>query len=166
MARHHALLVIAMTFNIKTTIRYSMKSAPCQRIIQRIIIGSLQVRCQEKKVIQAKHYYRVEQNLWTTTFISPLFFSIILTEVNFFLQILNFWQTIFINSSHKHLLTLVTSGEGVDSALPPNDFLLFSQKFYPATYDETLFKFLFYTYEDSHNSFWSKIFSREHVEYV
>ena len=33
-------------------------------------------------------------------------------------------------------------------------------------YDETLCKFLLYTYEDSHNSFWSKILSREHVEYV
>ena len=45
-------------------------------------------------------------------------------------------------------------------------FLCFSQKFFPATYDETLCKFLLYTYEDSHNSFWSKILSREHVEYV
>lgn len=45
-------------------------------------------------------------------------------------------------------------------------FLRLSQKFFPATYDETLCKFLLYTYEDSHNSFWSKILSREHVEYV
>ena len=45
-------------------------------------------------------------------------------------------------------------------------FLRFSQKFFPTTYDETLCKFLLYTYEDSHNSFWSKILSREHVEYV
>merc|ERR1719233_443698 len=45
-------------------------------------------------------------------------------------------------------------------------FLRFSQKFFPATYDETLCKFLLYTYEDSHNSFWSKILCREHVEYV
>ena len=49
---------------------------------------------------------------------------------------------------------------------PPNGFLFFSRKFFPATYDETLCKFLLYTYEDSHNSFWSKILSREHVEYV
>ena len=82
-------------------------------------------------------------------------------------QILNFWQTIFISSSHKHLLTLVTSGEGVDSAPPPKMICcFFSQKFYPATYDETLFKFLLYTYEDSHNLFWLKVLSREHVEYV
>ena len=45
-------------------------------------------------------------------------------------------------------------------------FLRFSQKIFPATYDKTLCKFLLYTYEDSHNSFWSKILSREHVEYV
>ena len=45
-------------------------------------------------------------------------------------------------------------------------FLCFSQKFFPVTYDKTLCKFLLYTYEDSHNSFWSKILSREHVEYV
>ena len=49
---------------------------------------------------------------------------------------------------------------------PPNGFLFFSRKFFPATYDETLCKFLLCTYEDSHNSFWSKILSREHVEYV
>ena len=40
------------------------------------------------------------------------------------------------------------------------------QEFFHATYDETLCKFIIYTYEDSHNSFWSKILSREHVEYV
>ena len=45
-------------------------------------------------------------------------------------------------------------------------FLCFSQKFFPATYDKTLCKFLLYTYEDSHNLFWSKIISREHVEYI
>ena len=45
-------------------------------------------------------------------------------------------------------------------------FLRFSQKFFPATYDKTLCKFLLYTYEDSHNLFWSKIISREHVEYI
>ena len=45
-------------------------------------------------------------------------------------------------------------------------FLRLSQKFFPATYDETLCKFLLYTYEDSHNLFWSKILSREHVEYI
>ena len=41
-----------------------------------------------------------------------------------------------------------------------------SHKFFPATYDETLFKFLLYTYEDSHDLFWSKILSREHVECI
>ena len=45
-------------------------------------------------------------------------------------------------------------------------FLRLSQKFSPATYDETLCKFLLYTYEDSHDLFWSKILSREHVEYI
>ena len=45
-------------------------------------------------------------------------------------------------------------------------FLRLSQKIFPATYDKTLCKFLLCTYEDSHNSFWSKILSREHVEYV
>ena len=49
---------------------------------------------------------------------------------------------------------------------PPNGFLFFSRKFFPATYDETLCKFLLYTYKDSHNLFWSKIISREHVEYI
>ena len=44
-------------------------------------------------------------------------------------------------------------------------FLCLSQKFFPATYDETSCKFLLYTYKDSHNLFWSKILSREHVEY-
>ena len=42
----------------------------------------------------------------------------------------------------------------------------FFSNIFPATYDETLCKFLLYTYKDSHNSFWSKILSREHVEYV
>ena len=44
-------------------------------------------------------------------------------------------------------------------------FPCLSQNF-PATYDETLCKFLLYTYKDSHNSFWSKKLSREHVEYL
>ena len=60
-------------------------------------------------------------------------------------------------------LTLVTSG-GAHCA-PPNGFLFFSRKFFPATYDETLCKFLLYTYKDSHNLFWSKKLSREHKEY-
>jgi len=55
---------------------------------------------------------------------------------------------------------------GVDRSVHQLLFLRLSQKFFPATYDETLCKFLLYTYEDSHNSFWSKILSREHVEYV
>ena len=63
------------------------------------------------------------------------------------------------------VLTLVTSGGG--TLCPPKWFFVFlSRKFFPATYDETLCKFLLCTYEDSHNSFWSKILSREHVEYV
>ena len=45
-------------------------------------------------------------------------------------------------------------------------FLRLSQKFFPATYHETLCKFLLYTYEDSHNLIWSKKLSRGHVEYV
>ena len=39
---------------------------------------------------------------------------------------------------------------------PPILISLFSQKFFPATYDKTLCKFLL----------WSKIISREHVEYI
>ena len=42
-------------------------------------------------------------------------------------------------------------------------FLPLSQKFFPATYDETLCKFLFCTYEDSCNLIWSKKLSRGHV---
>ena len=49
---------------------------------------------------------------------------------------------------------------------PPTFISSFISKFFPATYDETLCKFLLYTYEDSHNLFWSKIISREHVEYI
>ena len=45
-------------------------------------------------------------------------------------------------------------------------YIFISLKIFPAKYDETLCKFLLCTYEDSHNSFWSKILSREHVEYV
>ena len=55
---------------------------------------------------------------------------------------------------------------GVDRFVHQFLFLRFSQKFFPATYDKTLCKFLLYTYEDSHNLFWSKIISREHVEYI
>ena len=55
---------------------------------------------------------------------------------------------------------------GVDRYVHQLLFLRLSQKFFPATYDETLCKFLLYTYEDSHNLFWSKIISREHVEYI
>ena len=65
---------------------------------------------------------------------------------------------------HQVLLTLVTWGG--DIVHPQMFFLFFSWKFFPATYDETLCKFLLCTYEDSHNSFWSKILSRERVEYV
>ena len=39
-----------------------------------------------------------------------------------------------------------------------------SQKISLATYDQTLCKFLFYTYEDSRNLIWSKKLSRGHVE--
>ena len=67
------------------------------------------------------------------------------------------WRKAFLNPSYI--------GGGAHCA-PPNGFLFFSRKFFPATYDETLCKFLLCTYEDSHNSFWSKILSREHVEYV
>ena len=55
---------------------------------------------------------------------------------------------------------------GVDRFVHQILFLRFFQKFFPATYDKTLCKFLLYTYEDSHNLFWSKIISREHVEYI
>ena len=43
-------------------------------------------------------------------------------------------------------------------------FLRLSQKISPATYDETLCKFLLFTYEDSCNLIWSKKISRGHVE--
>ena len=42
----------------------------------------------------------------------------------------------------------------------------FISKNFPATYDETLCKFLLYTYEDSRNLFWSKKLSRGHVEHI
>ena len=64
------------------------------------------------------------------------------------------------------LKTLTLNIPGVDKLVHPFLFLRFSQKFFPATYDKTLCKFLLYTYENSHNSFWSKILSREHVEYA
>ena len=63
-------------------------------------------------------------------------------------------------------LTLNIPGGGANLPPPPFLFLRLSQKFFSATYDKTLCKFLLYTYEDSHNLFWSKILSREHVEYV
>ena len=65
---------------------------------------------------------------------------------------------------YRHLLTLNISA--VDRFDHQFLFLRFSQKFFPATYVETLCKFLLYTYEDSNDLFWSKILSREHVEYV
>ena len=55
---------------------------------------------------------------------------------------------------------------GVDRFVHQLLFLHLSQKIFPATYDETFCKFLLYTYEDSHNLFWSKMISREHVEYI
>ena len=49
--------------------------------------------------------------------------------------------------------------------LSTNSYFFVSLKiFFPATYDETLCKFLLYTYEDSHNLFWSKKLLRGHVE--
>ena len=44
-------------------------------------------------------------------------------------------------------------GGGAD---PPYGFLLFLEHFFTATYDETLSKFLLYTYEDSNNLIWLK----------
>ena len=56
-----------------------------------------------------------------------------------------------------------TRGEG-DKFAHPFLFLRLSQKKIPATYDETLCKFLFCTYEDTCNSIWSKKLSMGHVE--
>ena len=66
------------------------------------------------------------------------------------------WKYLHLNPKHT----------GGGQICPPNFISSFSQKFFPATYDKTLCKFLLYTYEDSHNLFWSKIISREHVEYI
>ena len=59
-------------------------------------------------------------------------------------------------------LTLFIPGWG--KFAPQFLFLRLSQKFYTATYDETLCKFLLFTYEDSCNLIWSKKLSRGHVE--
>ena len=40
--------------------------------------------------------------------------------------------------------------------IPPPMVIAFSGKNFSATYDETLCKFLLYTYKNSHNLFWSK----------
>jgi len=59
-------------------------------------------------------------------------------------------------------LTLFIPGGG---HICPTTFISsFISKNFPATYDETLCKFLLYTYEDSRNLFWSKKLSRGHVE--
>ena len=79
-----------------------------------------------------------------------------------FCRLTNFLSLSERNTSH--LFNPKHTGGG--QICPPNFISSFSQKFFPATYDKTLCKFLLYTYEDSHNSFWSKILSREHVEYV
>ena len=55
---------------------------------------------------------------------------------------------------------------GEDKIAIPCLFLRFAQKIFRVKYDETLCKFLLYTYEDSHNLIWSKKLSRGHVEYV
>ena len=60
-----------------------------------------------------------------------------------------------------NFLTLYIPGKGKIALL--SFILRLSQKFSPATYDETLCKFLFCTYEDSCNLIWSKKLSRGHV---
>ena len=57
---------------------------------------------------------------------------------------------------YKELVNPIHTGPGVGKFAHPFLFLRLSQKIFPATYDETLCKFLLYTYEDSHNLFWSK----------
>ena len=64
--------------------------------------------------------------------------------------------------TENHYLTLFIPGG--DRFAQQLLFLRLSQKFFPATYDKTLCKFLLYTYEDSHNLFWSKKLLRGHVE--
>ena len=71
---------------------------------------------------------------------------------------ISFFPSSFMKVNPKHT--------GGGQICPPILISSFLSKFFPATYDKTLCKFLLYTYEDSHNSFWSKILSREHVEYV
>ena len=64
----------------------------------------------------------------------------------------------------KNILTMLTLFiPGGDRFAHQLLFLRLSQKFFPATYDETLCKFLFCTYEDSCNLIWSKKLSRGHV---
>ena len=63
-------------------------------------------------------------------------------------------------------MPLRTNIPAVDRFVHQLLFLRLSQKLFPTTYDETLCKFLLYTYKDSHDLFWSKILSRERVEYI
>ena len=53
--------------------------------------------------------------------------------------------------------------EGGGQICPLNFISSFTLKIFPSTYDKTLCKFLFCTYEDSHNLIWSKKLSRGHV---
>ena len=59
-------------------------------------------------------------------------------------------------------LTLFILGGG--QICSPYLFIFLSQNFLPTTYDETLCKFLLYTYEDSRNLIWPEKNSRGHVE--
>ena len=80
--------------------------------------------------------------------------------------LMNSTLNLVIPSIQRNLFVLTLNIPAVDRFDHQFLFLRFSQKFFPATYDKTLCKFLLYTYEDSHNLFWSKIISREHVEYI
>ena len=52
---------------------------------------------------------------------------------------------------------------GSGQICPPIPISLFLSKNFPRNNDETLCKFLLYTYEESHNFIWSKKLSRGHV---
>ena len=98
------------------------------------------------------------------------------TDINLreFFFLTHFWSLplyvrtlfIFYGLPKPHSVLSQNLGKIVLFPPTPHVFMFFSRKFFPVTYDETLCKFLLCTYEDSHNSFWSKILSREHVEYV
>ena len=74
---------------------------------------------------------------------------------NYILSRLMFKYSFVLNPKHT---------EGGGKFAPLILFVHSSWKFFLTTYDKTLCKFLFCTYEDSHNLIWSKKLSKGHVE--